>query len=64
MEADDCRVAMATTVNGGAGWETIGCPVGDVGRALAKRGDDVVAVVGDKLWHSADGAETWDIRTG
>jgi photosystem II stability/assembly factor-like uncharacterized protein len=63
VEREQCAVAVATTTNGGAGWETTSCLEGSEGRAVAKRGDDVVAVVDDALWHSADRGETWE-RSG
>ena len=60
---DDCPVALLSTSNGGAAWESTSCLEGNDGRAVALRGDAVVAVVDDVLWASGDGGETW-VRRG
>ncbi len=57
---DDCAVSVLVTTNGGAGWEPSGCLDGSTGRAIAMRGDAVVAVVDGTVWRSADGGETWE----
>lgn len=62
--SEDCPVSVLATDNGGAAWESTGCLEGQVGRAVALRGDVVVAVVGETLWRSADGGETWERQGG
>lgn len=55
----DCPSAVLATEDGGATWTQISCIDGLKPQALDADGSDVVALVSDKLWRSADGGVSW-----